>query len=223
MSIATLKKKTQAQYNNLSVGSKTGFSINGTLRNQGYVGQTMLSRHLPTTLMRGNVARGHGGCCGNYYTANGHIIQSGIYYLNDPKVVKSSVLDTNGLIMTKYRWIRRPQPYSSVKPVSEQQSYIDGLSKNTIACIDIEKNKSDYNVKECPITNNTCSILKNNNKKPSVRYPRRWSNITKPETFYSTRSQSSFIKALGAPCAAYDEQVIKKSSSIPLPGPGKSW
>ena len=33
MSIATLKKKTQAKYNNLSVGQKQ-FSINGTTRNQ---------------------------------------------------------------------------------------------------------------------------------------------------------------------------------------------
>ena len=65
MSIATLKRKTQTKYNNMSVG-QSGFSINGTHRNQGYVGQTSLSRSLPRTLMRGNTVRGHGGCCGTF-------------------------------------------------------------------------------------------------------------------------------------------------------------
>ena len=45
MSLATLKKKTEAKYKNLSVGLPQ-FSINGSLRNQGYVGQTSLSRSL---------------------------------------------------------------------------------------------------------------------------------------------------------------------------------
>ena len=61
MSIATLKRKSQTKYNNMSVGQPF-FSLNGTHRNQGYVGQTSLSRSLPRTLMRGNVVRGHGGC-----------------------------------------------------------------------------------------------------------------------------------------------------------------
>ena len=40
MSIATLKKKTQARYTNqMSIGH-AGFSLNGTHRNQGYIGQT---------------------------------------------------------------------------------------------------------------------------------------------------------------------------------------
>ncbi len=43
MSLATLKKKTQAKYKNNSVNKGT-FSLNGTTRNQGYVGQTSLSR-----------------------------------------------------------------------------------------------------------------------------------------------------------------------------------
>jgi hypothetical protein len=59
MSIATLKRKTQAQYNN-SVGV-ANFSLNGTLRSQGYVGQTSLSRSLPRTPMNGAFPRGYGG------------------------------------------------------------------------------------------------------------------------------------------------------------------
>lgn len=117
MSIVTLKRKTASQYNNMSV-SHSGFSLNGTHRSQGYVGQTSLSRSLPRTLMRGNTPRGHGGCCGTFPI--GHIVTEGTGLgtntLNDNKVVKSSVLDTNGMMMTKYRWIRRPRPYTSVKP-----------------------------------------------------------------------------------------------------------
>ena len=45
MSIATLKRKTQTKYNNMSVGLN-GFSIVGTHRNQGYVGQPSLTRSI---------------------------------------------------------------------------------------------------------------------------------------------------------------------------------
>jgi hypothetical protein len=110
MSIATLKRKTQAQYNNMSVGSKTGFSLNGTHRSQGYVGQTMLSRSFPRTLMKGNVVRGHGGCCGTYarpepvYNVN-RVIVEGTQNL----FVKPTVLTTKGMLEKKYRWINSGQ------------------------------------------------------------------------------------------------------------------
>jgi hypothetical protein len=135
MSIVTLKKKTQTQYNNLSVGQKQ-FSLNGGHRSQGFVGQTMLSRSLPRTLMVGNVPRGHGGLYGAYHKANIVVDGTGLgnNTLNNTKVMKSSVLDTNGMIMTKYRWIRRPQPFTSVKPdatinLQTQQQYIEILHR----------------------------------------------------------------------------------------------
>jgi hypothetical protein len=117
MSIATLKRKTQTQYNNMSVGERQ-FSINGTHRSQGYVGQTSLSRSLPRTLMKGNVAIGHGGCCGKFKKTP--IVQSAVISVENPNVVKSSVLGTSGMISTKYAWIKRPQPYTSVKPDNNQ-------------------------------------------------------------------------------------------------------
>ena len=42
MSLATLKKKTAAKYKNMSVG-QANFSLNGTHRSQGYVGQNLMS------------------------------------------------------------------------------------------------------------------------------------------------------------------------------------
>ena len=157
MSIATLKRKTQAQYNNVSVGQKQ-FSLNGTHRSQGYVGQTMLSRHFPSTLMKGNVARGHGGCCGQYPIKP--IIQSGVNYQENSTIVKSSVINTLGMITNKYDCIGscilgRNNDHGCSKRVNvvkpdinnnnnSQQDYITNVSKHAILdtnrCNEIYKN-----------------------------------------------------------------------------------
>ena len=138
MSIVALKRKTRAQYHNMSEG-RTGFSLNGTHRSQGFVGQTMLSRSLPRTPMVGNTVRGHGGLNGAYAVANN--VVSGIRDQNDPSVIKSSVLDTNGMMMTKYRWSRRPQPFAVVKPDhrmnnADQQTHIELVRKHALQCFD---------------------------------------------------------------------------------------
>ena len=152
MSIVALKRKTNTQYNNLSV-NRNGFSLNGTHRSQGYVGQTSLSRSLPRTLMRGSTVRGHGGCCGRYpvYHINSEGTGLGSNTLNDPNVVKSSVLDTNGMIMTKYRWIRRPAPETSVKPdTTDKGTYSQYLE-------DLKRQNLDS---QCSITNSAIVINK---------------------------------------------------------------
>ena len=136
MSLATLKKKTKAVFNNPHIGDKygkyskmsavrmnafnntngnisAGFSLNGTHRSQGYVGQTMHSRHFTQTPMRGNVARGSGG---HYGTYNANMVTPEMTYMNDPNTVKSSVSSTLGHYHKSYRWIWRPQPFTSVKP-----------------------------------------------------------------------------------------------------------
>jgi hypothetical protein len=145
MSIATLKKKTQAKYNNSSVGQKA-FSLNGTHRSQGYVGQTSISRSLPRTLMNGPTPRGYGSCCGNYYTDQ--IIQSAVTSLNDPNVVKGSVVSTKGMLEEKLQCMSNIQetyfisngplsPYNVVKPdtnknLNRQSDYVISLAKKAI-------------------------------------------------------------------------------------------
>ena len=134
MSIATLKRKTAAKYNNASVNVPQ-FSINGGYRNQGWVGQTTLSRSLPKTPMVGDTPKGHGGCCGTYNT--GTIVQSAVTSTNNPADIKPSVLSTDGMLDTKYRWIGRPAPYTSVKPgagnnLNDQSDYITRIKKETI-------------------------------------------------------------------------------------------
>jgi len=114
MSIATLKKKTAAKYNNVSVNVPQ-FSIIGGYRNQGWVGQTSLSRSLPRSLRNGPTLRGSGGCCGTYNVAH-PVTSPDLCCKNNNKVMKKASMGTNGMLMTKYRWIRRPRPFTSVKP-----------------------------------------------------------------------------------------------------------
>jgi hypothetical protein len=168
MSLATLKRKTKEQYNNSSVGHKN-FSINGTTRNLGYVGQTMLSRHFPRTPMKGNTAVGHGGLNGAYF--QGHNIVSGIDCLNDNHIIKPSVVSTQGMLMTKFRWVRRSQPFTTVKykENNDQQTYITNLNKKTLRtnintdCLTIESKVSNPVKIEKTNYNNIkkyCNIIK---------------------------------------------------------------
>lgn len=117
MSISTLKKKTQAKYNNMSVGQNQ-FSLNGTHRSQGWVGQTTLSRSLPKTPMQGQTPKGHGGCCGTYDKSQG-IIQSAVSSLNNNNIIKTSVISNKGMLgekLTPYRNYLMPYPYVSSIP-----------------------------------------------------------------------------------------------------------
>jgi len=241
MSVATLKKKSRALYRNLSVGSKNGgFSINGTRRNQGYIGRGVVGLHYPRTLMRGNVARGYGGCCGRYLRTpivtdpicnpsnNGNTSN------NDPKYVKSSVLSERGQIMTQYRWIKRPQPYAVVKPDSNmiqgtQQTYIENLAKQTVACV----NAGNSRVSKKCATSNCGGLTIDQRPRPFncvIRIPRGWYSVTKNpgglpsgvSNKLGPTTQSAFIQALGGLCKNYDVLPKAAGSRGPLPGPGAS-
>ena len=225
MSVATLKRKTQAQYNNNSVGFKN-FSINGTLRSQGYVGQTSLSRSLPRTLMNGPTPRGHGGCCGKYPTHS--IIQSAVTSLNDPNIIKSSVINTHGLVEEKLNCITHIDKtffisqgpsnttYNTVKPdnnqhLNSQSDHTKNLAKKTIQTADLSCNKH---------INNTTS--KSCNKNTSfVRGP-SYINHTKPVTNYVPMSQSQYLIILDNSCSLVNKINIPNTyfNRTPLPGPG---
>lgn len=192
MSIATLKRKTKTQYNNISVG-QPAFSLNGTRRSQGYVGQTSLSRSLPRTPMNGPTPRGYGGCCGTYPQTP--IIQSAVTSLNDPKVVKGSVITTNGMIEEKLNCIANidqkffitcgptTKCYNITKPdnnrhLNDQADYIKNKAKKTIQT-----------------TNLTCNSKISNLKKPcknSCNNP-SFNNYTKPQSDFIPISQGEYL------------------------------
>ena len=178
MSIATLKRKSQAKYNN-SLGSDTIFSISWTHRNQGYVGQTSLSRS-----------------------------SSDINCTEDSTVVKKSSMGTKGMINSKYRWIRRPAPYSSVKPdvnnlTSVQSEYINNLSKKTINEI---KKGNDPNDTSCTNVNtSTLSSCFNCDK-------------TRSKNEYLPISSGEYIQEINDKCQDYNIKTTRPSMGVPFPG-----
>jgi hypothetical protein len=200
MSIATLKKKTASKYNNLSV-HKSQISINGTRRSQGYVGQTSLSRSLPRTLMNGPTPRGNGGCCGNYQISP--IVQSAVTSLNDPTVIKNSVINTNGMINEKMHGITKINQndfvscgiktncYNTVKTdnnqhLNNQGDYITNKAKKTIQQVNLLCNMNITNInKKC---NNSCS-----NTDPFLFKGPSYINYTKPKSDYIPISQGEHL------------------------------
>jgi hypothetical protein len=211
MSIVTLKRKTQAQYNNMSVNSKHGFSLNGTRRSQGYIGQTSLSRSLPRTLIRGGVPIGHGGCCGTFVKYP--IITSAVTSLNDSNVVKPSCINTLGMIEERYN--QRPV----VKPdnnqnINTQSQYTKNLVKNTIKCANSLKS-SDVSLNEAACK--TCY-----NYDPFFK--KKIQKFTKPTSNYVPISQGEYLLKLDNKCSENDKVFIPSAScSGPLPGPPASY
>ena len=131
MSIVTLKKKSAVKYNNMSVNTPA-FSLNGSHRNQGFVGQNIISRSLPRTTVKS-----HGGCCGTFIFKP--VIMSSVSSTEDSTVIKPSVLSTRGMIEKTYAmpYYKRPYPCSIVKPdatmnINQQSSYIANLVKTTL-------------------------------------------------------------------------------------------
>jgi hypothetical protein len=196
MSIATLKRKTSEKYNNSSVGYKN-FSINGTTRNQGYVGQTSLSRSLPKTLMRGNTLRGYGGCCGTYRITP--IVESAVNSTEDNTVIKSSVLSNYGMIETKYQWVKRPQPFSVVKPDSnrnnnDQASHIFIVQQNALKC-NAEINASTNLSLIGKPSNVGCLHLTND------QFPVVCNNVTKSNIYTGAVDQSIYLQNIDNKCS----------------------
>ena len=153
MSLATLKKKTAAKYNNMSVGSKDGFSLNGTRRSQGYIGQDTLGRSLLKTPMKGNVVKGSGGCCGTYKVSP--VVQSAVTSLNDINVIKSTVGSSSTFLLDHSRagYPENIVNNDSNINLNTQQDYIERTRKTAITNAD----NSDCGPSETTAPKTTCS------------------------------------------------------------------
>lgn len=184
MSIATLKRKTQTKYNNMSVNTGTGFSLNGTRRNQGYIGQTSLSRSLVRTLRNGTAVRGHGGCCAD--ASKAPVLQSEFLCLEDNAVVKKSSLNTMGMLKRRYN----NKNYKVVKPdmnnnINTAQDLIDKVKKETLNCT--------VSVIDTNPTISSCDDCNPNE-----------SNITKPIESYMQISGTEYVEQLKKECLEND-------------------
>lgn len=191
MSIATLKRKTLTKYNNMSVNTGTGFSLNGTTRNQGYVGQTSLSRTLVRTLRNGSAVRGHGGCCTD--ASKAPIIQTEFTNLEDNAIVKKSSLNTMGMLKRRYN----NKNYNFVKPdnnnnINTSQYHTDRVKKDCIRCTE-----STINTKVSIPCCNECKPNEN--------------NITKPIETYMHISGSQHTQDLTLKCAENDKLYVPTS------------
>ena len=201
MSIVALKRKTEAKYNNMSVGQKNGFSINGTHRNQGYIGQTSLSRSLPRTLMKNGTAKGHGGCYGTYFMGN--IIQSAVTSTEDSTVVKKSSMNTSGMLSSRNKWLGRSYPYTVVKPdnnnnLNSQSDYIARLQKSTVKDAD-----ACYVTKTVDTYGGNCNSLSNLTTQCTY---------AKPESEYVAISQGEYMYKLHNKCADLDVVYVANAS-----------
>ena len=218
MSLATLKKKTAAKYNSMSA-NKPAFSLNGTYRSQGYVGQDTLGRSLPKTPMNGNVARGHGGCCGTYLRSN--IVQSAVTSTNDPAIVKSSVKGTSGQLA---KWLHTPL-YNVAKPdatnnINTQQDYISRVEQQAIQATAQSKTAGDV----CNVAKvNSCNLLPSNfiARKGKSNVFNRSKDVcnTVKDLTGASKSHSLYVLQLTKRC--YESDIYKFATNTrrdPLPG-----
>ena len=77
-----------------------GFSLAGTRRNIGNIGQFRMVSNVTRTFFRGAEPMGSGGCCGTYVR---NISNSGSCCTNDPNIVKKTVKNTKGMIEDRYK------------------------------------------------------------------------------------------------------------------------
>ena len=239
MSLATFKKKSGATHgsnisgkrpggtwlnrglfvnSNVSAGhlGKSGFSLNGGATQHGYVGKTYAFSRQGTPY-KGIHAVGHGGYCGTYNTVSpvflsGNIATRGTQY----KYIKPSVLSEQGMLHTKYRWIRRPYPYATVQPVygsgnlslnASQGMYIESLTSKNVNYYDINQfDKHDTNVSSMQDTNgcnrpiqSELKLLKTHNS--YIFTINKRSYITYSKHLRNAETSSEVLRRKKAPCA----------------------
>lgn len=210
MSLATLKKKTQHKYKN-NTGKQSQFSINGGYRNQGYVGQTSLSRHIIHTPHYGPDPQGHGTCCGSY---NVNIVApSSACSTEDNETVKSSVLGTKGMLAKRTAWSRRPAPFASVT----SSQWLN------------QKSSSDYMVykrkqalKSCELSSDDSSLGKESLAKcESIGIKTKCSTTFKENgDVHTSMTQGDYIFKITDKCGKLDEDYIRSDQNIngkPIP------
>ena len=162
-----MKNKSRGYNNPISGIKNGGFALNGTLRNQGYVGQDSLSRKYIRTPFKGNYPVGNGGHLGKYYVNK---IYSCSNCLNDPTIIKKSTMSNLGHINSSLLYPTTCKggcvvPIVSTKSteettagnyISSQSDYIESIRTIGSSCID-----SDSEIPKI----NSCNNSNNNNNK----------------------------------------------------------
>jgi len=186
MSIVAMKRKSRGYNAPISGQGTQGFSLNGGYRNQGWVGQTSISRPVHRTIFKGTEPVGHGGMSGQYDVS---IQSGGICSANDSSIIKRSTLTTKGHIDTTVTYptiiyntscVDSECHKDTVKytdPLqSSQDIYIKNLSDKVASCA-VEKTTSGiYN---CSSVNKNAASHFIGGKKVVVKpYAKNVSNIS---------------------------------------------
>ena len=166
MSLVALKRKSRRFKAPISGRGTNGFSLNGGLRNQGWVGQTNLGRANPGTSFRGAYPMGNGGCCGSFVI---NTQNAGRCCSSDPSgvtIIKRSTMNTKGHI---YATVKHPTSVlnagcdasgASCKTIWVQDTSSFGHSsgettrnkkiKTAILSLPWSVNKATSGIKSCP-------------------------------------------------------------------------
>jgi hypothetical protein len=150
--------------------------------------------------------------------------------LNDPNIIKSSVINTHGLVEEKLNCITHIDKtffisqgpsnttYNTVKPdnnqhLNSQSDRIKKLAKQTIQKTELSCNKHINNPKS-----------KSCNKNPYFSRSPAYINHTKPESDYIPISQGKYLIILDNSCNLLDKVNIPNTqiNRTPLPGPNVS-
>lgn len=187
MSIVAMKRKSRGYNTPISGHGTNGFSLNGGYRNQGWVGQTSISRPVHRTLFKGTEPVGHGGNLGEYNVA----IQSGSCCANDSSIIKRSTLTTKGFIDSTVTYptiiyntscvAGLPCHKDTVKsndPLqSSQELYIKNLSNKMSACTTEKTTSGTY----ICINPESASYFIGGKKKVLLPYAKKVSSLTSGE------------------------------------------
>ncbi|MBM3456428.1 MAG: hypothetical protein FJX80_15045 [Bacteroidetes bacterium] len=156
MSIATLKRKVNngnPRNAPISGVGSYGFSLNGTTRNIGSVGQFRLISNVTRTPFRGTQPMGHGGSNGKYYNVP---INSGNCNTNNNSIVKKTTLTTMGLFSKKFKCMKSQYPYNWVK---------DSVSMTQNQLINFKTLRSgECNFEKKEVLDESCCIEKSRNR-----------------------------------------------------------
>lgn len=192
MSLATLKRKTAAKYNNMSVGH-ANFSLNGTLRNQGYVGRNLISEPCMLCINDPNVIKNSVGGSSNRIQA-----QHAQGTRNGVNTVKP---DSNHI-------------------QSSQHTYIEQERKKAIAaCATAEKNAPARVILPCARSVNIVGtgglpIFGAN----ALSASNTVSCATTKDLSGESKSSGSYIFKLANECAENEKKPTNPTGGAPLPG-----
>jgi hypothetical protein len=202
-----------------------GFSLTGSHRNIGRVGQSMAMSKSGTPF-RGIYPVGNGGCCGQYATPLPTFNSNKVNTQGDQyQYVKPSVLSERGMLRKKYRYLYNGQyPNYSVKDVftgdmtdnASQSVYISKVSAAN--CINTDINESDKFIgfsKKCGSTGCNTTTAR-------YKYATMAANAPYTKTTKNPMDSSAYTLYVKRPCATYGCDPDKKPYPVPDNGNGSA-